>query len=142
MPSSNKDLLRKVLGAYVQGDLAPLMASSADDVVWDSSAPVEHYRFGGRFEGHLGLKEALSLIATEFGILRYDIREMTGDGDVVWALSDVEVVENKTGKRVRLELANRWQFKDGKIAACKEFFDSAGVLARLGRLDGSPAGHA
>jgi ketosteroid isomerase-like protein len=139
MPSSNKELLRKVIRAYVQGDLAPLMASSTDDVMWDSNAPAGQYRFGGSFKGHMGLKEALSLVATEFAILRYDIHEMTGEGDVVWVLSDLEVVENKTGKRVRLELANRWQFRDGKIASCREFFDSAGVLARLGRLDGSAA---
>jgi ketosteroid isomerase-like protein len=131
---SNKDMLGRVIRAYVQGDLAPLMDNAADDIVWNSNASAEHYRFGGRFKGHLGLKEGLSLVATEFGILRYDIREMTEEGDVVWALSELEVLEHKTGKRARVMLANRWQFRGGKIASCTEFFDSAGVLKELGRL--------
>jgi ketosteroid isomerase-like protein len=63
------------------------------------------------------------------------VRELTGDGDIVWALSDVTISEHKTGKRAEIRLANRWQFRDGKIVSCTEFFDSAGVLASLGRLE-------
>ena|ERR1700742_817926 len=131
---SNKNTLGRVIRAYVEGDLAPLLAHTAEDVVWESNASAAHYRFGGRFKGHLGLKEGLSLVATEFGVLRYDVREMVEEGDVIWALSELEVLEHKTGKRATLPLANRWQFRDGKIVSCSEFFDSARVLAELGRL--------
>jgi ketosteroid isomerase-like protein len=63
------------------------------------------------------------------------VRELTGDGDVVWALSDVTLSEHKSGKRAEIRLANRWQFRDGKIVSCNEFFDSAGVLTALGRIE-------
>jgi ketosteroid isomerase-like protein len=133
MSKSNKDTLGRVIRAYVEGDLAPLMENVADDIVWNSNASAQHYRFGGSFTGQIGLKEGLSLVATEFGILRYDVREMTEEGDVIWALSEIEVLEHKTGKRARVNLANRWQFRDGKILSCTEFFDSASVLKELGR---------
>jgi ketosteroid isomerase-like protein len=80
------------------------------------------------------LKEALSLIASELLISRHDITELTGDGDVVWAMSDVEVIERHGTKQARIKLVNRWQFRDGKIASCTEFFDSAGTLLQLDRI--------
>jgi ketosteroid isomerase-like protein len=123
--------------AYLQGDLEPLFAAASDDVVWDSNVAKRNFRFGGRFQGRVGLKEALSLIASEFAIIRYDVRELTGDGDVIWALSDVTISEHKTGKRAEIRLANRWEFKGDKIASCTEFFDSASVLTALGRMPAS-----
>jgi ketosteroid isomerase-like protein len=132
--SSNKDTLRRVMRAYTQGDLEPLMKAVAEDVVWDSNSPAPHFRFGGRYNGHVGLTEALSLIASEFHILRYDIEEMTGEGDIIWAMSEFEVLERRSGKHAQLRLANRWQFRAGKIVSCTEFFDSAGTLLQLDKI--------
>jgi ketosteroid isomerase-like protein len=134
MAARYHDLLRKITSSYLQGDLEPLMAAASDDIVWDSNARKPHFRFGGRFQGRVGLQEALSLIASEFAMLRYDVKELTGDGDVVWALSDVILSEHKTGKRAQIRLVSRWEFRDGKIMSCTEFFDTAGVLVDLGRL--------
>ncbi len=128
------DKLRKIMGAYLQGDLTPLLEIAADDIVWDSNARKPQFRFGGVFHGRVGLQEALSLIASEFAMLRYDVQEIVGTGDTIWALSDVILSEHKTGKRTSIRLANRWQFRDGKLVRFTEFFDTAGVLADLGRL--------
>ena len=137
MPSApeagNKRRLARVMAAYTNGDLEPLMETVADDVVWDSNALTTQFRFGGSFRGPLGIKEVLSLIATEFHILRYDIQEMTGDGDIVWVLSELEIRDRKTGKQIGVRLANRWQFRDGMIVSCSEFFDTAGTLVKLDR---------
>ncbi|HWA91280.1 MAG TPA: nuclear transport factor 2 family protein [Rhizomicrobium sp.] len=129
----NHETLRRVMRAYVEGDLAPLMSAATDDVVWDSNAPKEYFRFGGRFTGHLGLKEALSLIASDFAILRYDTGEMVGEGDVVWVSNQLDVIELKTKSRAQFQLVNCWRFADGKIRSCSEYFDSAGLLLKLGR---------
>jgi ketosteroid isomerase-like protein len=134
MSGRHHEALTRIMRAYLQGDLEPLFAAASDDVVWDSNVPKTSFRFGGRFQGRVGLKEALSLIASEFAIVRFDVRELTGDADVVWAMSDVTLSEHKTGKRADIRLANRWQFAGDKIVSCTEFFDSAGVLTALGRL--------
>ena len=128
------DKLRNIMVAYLQGDLSPLLEIAADDIVWDSNARKPQFRFGGAFRGRVGLQEALSLIAAEFAMLRYDVQEIVGDGDTIWALSDVIFSEHKTGKRTSIRLANRWQFRDGKLIRFTEFFDTAGVLADLGRV--------
>ena len=43
-------------------------------------------------------------------MLRYDVKELTGDGDIVWALNDVILSEHKTGKRAQIRLVSRWEF--------------------------------
>ena len=129
----NHAVLRGVMRAYVQGDHAPLMEAASDDVVWDSHAPREYFRFGGRFAGRLGLREALSLIASDFAILRYESGEMTGDNDVVWLSNRLDVMELKTNARAQFELVNCWRFAGGRIRSCTEYFDSAGLLLQLGR---------
>jgi ketosteroid isomerase-like protein len=134
MARAMHDTLRAIMGAYLQGDLEPLMAIASDDIVWDSNARRSQFRFGGVFKGRIGLQEALSIIASEFAMLKYDVREIVGEGDTMWALSDVVLSEHKTGKRANFRLTNRWQFKDGKLVQLTEFFDTGGVLADLGRL--------
>jgi ketosteroid isomerase-like protein len=134
MSGRHHEALTRIMRAYLQGDLEPLFAAASDAVVWDSNVSKANFRFGGRFQGRVGLKEALSLIASEFAIIRYDVRELTGDADVVWAVSDVTITEHKTGKRADIRLANRWQFEGDKIVSCTEFFDSASVLTALGRM--------
>jgi ketosteroid isomerase-like protein len=139
MSGRHHDALRRIIEAYVQGDLEPLMVAAADDIVWNSNVPAPQFRFGGQFHGRIGLKEGLSLLASEFSLVRYDVREMTGDGDIVWVLSDVIVSEHRTGRRASVTLANRWQFRSGKIVSCTEFFDSVSVLIALGRIEAKSA---
>jgi ketosteroid isomerase-like protein len=134
VPLPIHDKLRAITGAYLQGDLAPLMEIASDDIIWDSNARKSQFRFGGTYKGRVGLQEALSFIASEFAMLSYNVREIVGEGDTVWALSDVVLSEHKTGKRANIRLANRWQFRDGKLVAFTEFFDTGGVLADLGRI--------
>jgi ketosteroid isomerase-like protein len=139
MAPRHHDALRRIIKAYVQGDLEPLMVAAADDIVWNTNARPSHFRFGGEFRGRIGVKEGLSLLASEFSLIRYDVREVTGDGDVVWVLSDVIVSEHRTGRRANVTLVNRWQFRDGKVVSCTEFFDSVSALIALGRVDAKSA---
>lgn len=97
-PSSQKETLKRVMRAYSLGDLAPMLAIADENVVWDSNSSAPQFRFSGRYTGHHGLKEALSLIASEFVIVHYDIQEITGEGDLLWALSEIEILDRKTGK--------------------------------------------
>jgi ketosteroid isomerase-like protein len=134
----NHALIRGVMRSYAQGDMAPLMAVASEDIVWSSNAPKQGFRFGGRYAGQLGMKEALSLIASDFEMLRYEKREMVGDGDVVWAASDLEALEKKSRSRLQFELVNRWQFEGGKLVAYAEYFASASLLLQLGRTVTAP----
>ena len=130
----NKTTLRRVLKAYERGDFDPIYKALDDDVVWASNSLANHYRFGGARRGRAGVVEALSMIAADYDISRYDIVEMIGEGDVIWATSTLSLFDRKTGRPLTFPLVNRWQFKDGKIISCSEFFDTAAVLQQQGRI--------
>ena len=131
---SNKALLRRVLKAYERGDYEPIFAALDEDVVWSSNSLANHYRFGGTRRGRAGVVEALSMIAADYDISRYDVVEMVGEGDVIWATSELSLYDRKTGRPLTFPLVNRWQFRDGRIVSCSEFFDTAAVLQQQGRI--------
>jgi len=131
---ANKATVTRVLKAYAQGDLAPLFEAIADDVEWTSNTVSENYRFGGRRTGRAGVLEALSLIAVDYAVRRYELKEVTAEGDTIWSYVDAEFMHRRTNKPIAFVLASRWKFRDGKIVAFEEFFDTAAVLEQEGRI--------
>jgi ketosteroid isomerase-like protein len=131
---ANKKVLERILKAYSQGDLERVVSSFDENVVWMVHTLPGHYRFGGPRRGHLGMSEVWAMLATYFTMERYESREMVGEGDVVWSTNELTVLVRKTGKRVLLRLVNRWQFKDGCVIACDEYFDTAATLAQQERI--------
>jgi ketosteroid isomerase-like protein len=131
---SNKALLRRVLAAYERGDYEPIFEALDDEVVWSSNSLANHYRFGGTRRGRAGVVEALSMIAADYQISRYDVHEMIGEGDVIWASSELSLFDRRTHRPLVFPLVNRWTFRNGKIVSCGEFFDTAAVLQQQGRI--------
>jgi ketosteroid isomerase-like protein len=132
--ASNKALVKRILDAYRVGDFAPVLETLDDKVVWTSNALVGHYRFGGQRHGRSGVLEVLSLVAADYHIARYDVREMIAEGDVVWVTSELGVKDKRNGAGMDFMLISRWQFRDGKITSFSEFFDTASVMQQQGRV--------
>ena len=131
---TNRRLLERILKAYGEGDLERVVSWVDDEVVWVVHTLPGHYRFGGPRRGHLGMSEVWAMIATYFTMERYESLEIVGEGDVLWSTNELTVLVRKSGKRVMLRLVNRWQFKDGKVVFCDEYFDTAGTLAQQERI--------
>ncbi|HEY1707604.1 MAG TPA: nuclear transport factor 2 family protein [Rhizomicrobium sp.] len=131
---TNRRLLERILKAYGEGDLERVVSWIDDNVTWMVHTLPGHYRFGGPRRGHLGMSEVWAMIATYFTMERYDSREIVGEGDVLWSTNELTVLVRKSGKRVMLRLVNRWEFRDGKVIFCDEYFDTAGALAQQDRI--------
>jgi hypothetical protein len=41
----------------------------------------------------------------------------------------------RVNRRVMLRLVNRWQFENGKVIACDEYFDTAAALVMQDRIE-------
>jgi ketosteroid isomerase-like protein len=132
--ASHKVILRKVLKAYRLGDFEPVLDALDDRVVWTSNALPGHYRFGGERHGRGGVIEALSLIAADYHITRYDVHEMVAEGDVVWVTSELGVDDKRNHRSIGFTLVGRWEFQAGKIVSVSEFFDTASVMQQQGRV--------
>ena len=86
-----------------------------------------------------GVVDVTSKIAMDYTFLQFRPREILSWGDVVWGLFDVQaryqpLGQSRTSKIINLEIALRWQIKDGKIVEHQAFFDTASLLEQQGQL--------
>jgi len=128
------ELMRTVTAAFVKSDLRPLMNALHDDVVWKSASKQEGlFSFQGEYRTRSGVVEVLSNISKDYTFLHMKPKEILSVGDVVWGHFDVGLCYDAKGratkpKSVQLDMAIRWQLKDGKIIEHQAFFDTAYLL--------------
>ena len=132
--ADNKALVQRVLAAYSQSDLEPLLAAIDPDVVWISQGPVQHCAFGGRHLGRAGVLAAMSKLAIEYQLHSYEVTELIGEGDVVWMTAQVDFTHNRSRQRLAFPLVSRWQIRNGRVLAVTEYYDSASLLLQEGQL--------
>ncbi len=132
--ADNKALVRRILEAYAQSDLGPFLDAIDPGIVWTSAAPETHYGFGGRHIGRAGALASVAKIATEYQLNHYEVAELVAEDEIVWMTANVDFTHRRTGQRQRFPLVSRWQIRAGKILSLTEYFDSASMLIREGRL--------
>ena len=132
--AQNKAQIQGILGAYAQSDLEPLLAAIHPDITWTSQAPATFYGFGGTHKGRAGTLAGMAKIATDYQLNAYKVIELVAENDVVWMTADADFTHRKSGARLKFPLVSRWQFKDGRIIALTEYYDSATLLLEEGRL--------
>ena len=132
--AENKAHVQRILSAYAQSDIEPLLASIHPDILWTSQAPAAFYGFGGSHKGRAGTLAGMAKIATDYQLNAYQVSELVAEGDVVWMTADADFTHRRSGTRLKFPLVSRWQFKDGKIVSLTEYYDSATLLLEEGRL--------
>jgi ketosteroid isomerase-like protein len=131
---SNKTLMLSVIAAFKDSDLEPLFAALHPDVVWEVTAPREHFRFGGTHHGLVGMREYTALLFSRYHFIRFDPKLVTAKGDHVCGVFAAEALHRPSGRYVKSDIAIHWTLQDGKIFRHQGFFDTAGVLLQQGEL--------
>ena len=140
LPTDPEELMRVVAAAVEAGDLRPLLCAVHKDIVWKAASPHSNlFRFGGVHQKRGGVMDVTAQIAMDYTFRSFKPREIIAKGDVVWGLFDVEADfeyrgGNSRPKPVKLDIAIRWQLKDGKIIEHQAFFDTASLLVQRGEL--------
>jgi ketosteroid isomerase-like protein len=124
--------LRNIYGAYGRKDPGPFFDAVSEELQLRIMAHPNHFTFGGLHKGKAGLQRAIARIAEHYDWLKFEARDFIAEGDRVVALTGGVVKHRATGKRMKLDLVDVVQFRDGRIAAFTEFFDTAYVLASHG----------
>jgi hypothetical protein len=132
--AANKAALTRIITAYGLNDVGPMLDSLHDDIVWVSNGPMPLLRFAGKHVGRNNAVAGLSMMATDYALHSYHIVEMVGEGDVVWMQARLETTRRGDGTQHTIAVANRWQFREGRIVRIDEFYDSASLLLREGRV--------
>jgi ketosteroid isomerase-like protein len=131
---SGEELMRKIVAAFAQSDLNPLLNALHDDVVWKSASKQEGlFSFQGEYRNRAGVIEVLSNISKDYTFHSMTVTEIVAVGDVVWGHFDVGLRYDAKGSATRprminLDMAIRWRLKDGKIVEHQAFFDTAYLM--------------
>ena len=115
-------------------------SKGSDQAAWlDLMAPeVELFTLAG---GAAGLPEN-GTVTTREGMVGYlnavtdgmamefmTVETMVAEGDTVFALLNTSWTNKATGKPFRSPVVTRWRFRDGKIVAYAEYYDTAAIIA-------------
>lgn len=130
-----ENLMRRVVRAFANSDLQPLFDAIDDGIVWKTAASAEGvFPFAAEYDGRTGVIEITSRLARSYTFWRIEPKEITGRGDVVWGLFQVDADYMPRGKHekipIQFECAIRWRVRNGKILEHQAFFDTAAVFAQ------------
>jgi ketosteroid isomerase-like protein len=129
---SRKSRIKAILTAYGEGDMGALREALDPGIVYHSHAPSELFRWGGRHEGQVNGLAVLSALASDYAVHRYEVKEIVGEGDVVWVRADLEATDRHRKIRVETQLATRWEFKGDHVIRVDEYYDTAAVALKQG----------
>ena len=120
---SNLDIVKAFYGAWGEGDLDKSLSHCTDDLVWDN-VPMKP------FEGKERVRSFLEKFAVGMSNARYEIKNSLEKDDVL-LIEGVEMYE-KNGHSVAVPYMASFQFRDGKIAVMRDYFDLSTVERQLG----------
>ena len=126
----NLDLVRRGYEAFGRGDIDALLELLAEDIEWASPGPPELPTAGTR-RGRQQVAEFFQAVDQVFEIQRFEPKSFIAQGDVVVVLGNDTAKVKATGKVLTDEWAHAFTIRDGKIAAMREYLDTAAVVAEL-----------
>jgi len=124
----NVDTVRRIQEAIGRGDVLSLMAHMAKDVRWaikceDRSAAPFFAEYRGR-QGVAAFFEAMHVVT----VTKFEIWELFGEGDVVFADLDIAWTA-PTGGSVDMEEVQVWRFREDKVVSVDLYPDTIAIAA-------------
>jgi ketosteroid isomerase-like protein len=130
MSERNSDIVRRGYEAFGRGDLGGLLATYDDNIDWITPGPPELATAGHR-RGAKAVGEFFMLLGGMFEFQKFAPHTFVEEGDHVVVLGDEIVKVKATGKLIEGGWVHAFTFKNGKVVAFQEYFDTAAVLAAL-----------
>jgi|SRR5215471_10077270 len=125
---ANIEKVQEAYGAFARGDIAGLLATLTEDVVW--KMPGEPgIPFAGTRHGQSGAGEFFRLLNVTDEVLQFEPREFFAKGDKVVVLGLYRARARATGKIIDNEWVHVFTLQDGKISGWEEFCDTAAIAS-------------
>jgi len=125
---TNIDRIKQMYEAFGRGDLASLMESVAEDVVWEFEAPAA-IPYAGSRRGKQEVLGFFSGIATSEENQALTITDYVASENKVATFGRYAGTVKSTGLRFDVALAHLFEFKDGKVARFVDYNDTARIAA-------------
>src|ERR1035438_3349602 len=103
--------VQELYAAFRRGDLQAILASLADDVVWESEGPAIIASSGTR-HGRAEAQGFFEALAGDFSDQQLTITDYVASGDTVMTLGRYSATTNATGKRIDTPIAHYWRIRN------------------------------
>ncbi len=120
-------LMREVYAARVKGDVDLLMKYTTDDMQFRLNASPEQRPVAFTESGADGTRKALQMLVASFEFLACDIVDAVVEGERAAIRVKIRARARATGTTSDTESLDFVEFRDGKLAAYTQFFDTAAV---------------
>ena len=125
MTASNISLIRSLYAAFERGDFATIVGAIAPDASWEVVGRVKDYPLFGARKGPAAVRAFFNQICENQEAVSFKPRDFHVAGNTVLVLGHYTWMLRRTGKPVDTEWAHVFTVKDGKVAAFREFTDTA-----------------
>lgn len=125
MSQANVQFVQGLYAAFQRGDIQAVIAGLQPDVVWHMVGRASDYSRLGLRKGVKGVEEFFEILGENEDFTEFHPTDFFADGDRVFALGHLTTRFKKTGKAVTTDWIHMFTVKGGKVAAFKEFLDTA-----------------
>ena len=130
MPADNVALARQVMELLSSGQYSKLIELTDPEVEWRSF--FAQLGEGGVYRGYEGMREYTTDLADAWEIVRADIDDVVGIGDVVVLLGRIHVRGRGSGVETDDPAGWMLKFRNGRVVRFRAFRDPARALETIG----------
>ncbi len=125
---TNLAVIQQAYEAFGRGDIPAVLDALTDDVEWTLQGP-SVIPFAGPRRGREEVAEFFSVIGETLEFEQFEPREFVAQGDTVVVVGYERSVVKQTGRSFEQEWAHVNTLRDGKIAKCRMFENTAAEAA-------------
>jgi len=128
--AQNTKVVQDAYAAFGRGDIPTLLGCMTDDVQWQPViGTARHVPFSGARTGKAAVAEFFKQVSETEDFEQFEPREFVAQRDMVVAIGHYRARANATGRTFDSAFAMVFTLRDGKVAAFREFTDSAAINA-------------
>jgi ketosteroid isomerase-like protein len=128
MSEQNKSLVNQAYSNFKTGDIEALLNLFAEDITW-TLPEMAGVPFAGARTGRASVAEFFASVGGTQESLRFEPRELIGEGDRVIALGSYSWRVKATDREFTSDFAHAWTIRDGKATDFREYMDTAACIA-------------
>lgn len=120
----NLQTIRDAYAAFGRGDVAGVLASLTDDVVWETQGPSQ-IPYAGVFHGKDGVSRFFEILGRTEDVQAFEPQRFFAEGDMVVVLGRYAATIKANGNHAETQWVHTFTFRDGKVAKYCEYLDTA-----------------
>jgi len=128
----NIQIAQKGYADFGRGDIASIIASLDDSIVWIvPEVPNAPGAPGGTYKGKAGATQFFQQVVSTWDFQAFEPKNYIASGDQVAVTGSYTATAKATGRTVTADWCMVWTIKNGKVVHFQEYTDSAALGAAL-----------